>query len=138
MKKLAFIIGLAVFGTTYAQAFDFHGIKSGMTKEEVRDAMAAIGATGYLGGWESFKSIAFPPNRIVDGYDHTGKLMQLQLVYRIYGLSSPALSALKSTLETRLKAVVLELEKVIFATVSDEDILSADLEYYRNKFAQEL
>jgi hypothetical protein len=141
MKKIVFLITVVFLTTGYAQAFDFHGVKSGMTKEQVEQAMTAIGAKNARypdNKWEEFKTIDFPPLTVLTEYDHAGKLMELQLGYATNKLSSPAISALKSALETTFKATIHELENVLAVIVTDETILKNDFDHYKAKFNKEL
>jgi hypothetical protein len=122
-------------------AFDFHGVKSGMTKEEVSKSMKSLGAKNGKydkSKWEEFKSISFPPHVAVLKYNHNEKLMEMSLGYSTYKLSTTAVDALKSVIKSKFKGTILELENTVGVVLLDVNIMNRDIEYYKKKFKKEL
>lgn len=141
MKKIIIITFFTIFISNYAIAFDFHGIKSGMTKEQVMKAMSKLGAkkAGYPDNkWEGFKSITFSPHTALTEYDYAGKLLELQLGYSTYKFSRSKMAAIKSVLKSKYKAIILELDNGLGAILTDEKILRSDIQYYKNKYKKEM
>jgi len=141
MKRLLFITFLVLMMPIHAYAFNFHGVKSGMTKEEIEKTMEALGAKNNKydeSKWEEFKSIGFPPVFAILKFDHNGKLLEMQLFYSTYKLPSTAIEALKHVLKSKFKATMLDLDNSIGVILVDASLMKRDIEFYKQLFLKEL
>ena len=88
--------------------------------------------------WTEFKSLSFPPHVAILTYDHDGKLLEMSLRYRTYKLSATAVNALKSVFKSKFKGTILELKDTIGVVLTDANLMKLDIEYYKNKYKEEL
>ena len=143
MRAIVYSIFLAILFPVNALAFDWHGVRSGMTMEQVQEAMVQIGAIekrSYPDNyWEQFETILFPPSMASVRLDHAGKLLELQLSYKTRSLSMSAMSALKDVLKSKFNArIIAESDGLLAIVIVDEKTRQNDIEHYKRKFAAEL
>ena len=103
-----FLVALLVaFTSGNALAFDFHGVKSGMSKEQVSSALNRLGisdSSSYVDvGDDGISGVKPSPRFLSFGYDHQGKLYQMNIDYLFIkkDLTGPQTEAFKEVLEEK-------------------------------------
>jgi len=153
MKKAVLAFVFAILTSANAQAFEFHGIKSGMSKEAVSAALTSLGVAQdkynqvdlLTGDIESLKGVKHSPIMLSFTYNDKDQLYKMQVNYR-GDLSTPRGLGLKLALEDRYKAEVKEtaikfysisIESLVILLV-DEKILNSTIARYKEKYLSEL
>lgn len=120
MKKIIIFLTLTFAFNTHA--FDYYGIKSGMSKEEVEVKLKSFGVSQdsynqvdmITGDVKSLKGIELSPIMISFTYNFEDKLYKLQVNYR-GTLSNPNGVALKSALQEKFKITPIESEVKVYS-----------------------
>ena len=113
----------------HVHAFDFHGIKSGMSKDQVAKSLEALGArapndknsVGLLP--KGLNSVEFSPSQIKFSFDHEDRLYSLVLVYtEAFGIELDGVPgrAFILAIERKYKATLERERDTVFATLVDE------------------
>jgi len=126
VKKLFFIIVLFAV-PLQLQAFDFHGIKAGMSKDQVYQALKLLGAPApsetvslvQMSAAEGLKGVKWSPRSISFHYDHEDRLYSITLSYPVSLRRSedPPVTGLRGT------AFRSALEKKYGATLEIKEVL---------------
>jgi hypothetical protein len=86
MKKYLLVLLFTITFSTSSYAFDYHGIKSGMTKDQISKVLSGLGVNkvpdevSYLSDVQ-LKGVAIMPYILSMEYDYEGKLYKLELTY---------------------------------------------------------
>jgi len=156
MKKIAVIL-FTVFSITTAHAFDYHGIKSGMTKAEVSEVLKGLGATqdkynqvdlmGLAGMIKDkkLKDVNESPIMMSFTYNYEDRLYKLQLNY-LTDQTGPRGLGLKQALEAKFGAEVTEGRLKLYSTsidntvaiLIDEKMVKSAIAHHKSKYMGEL
>jgi len=151
MKKYIYV--LALLFSIPAYAFDYHGIKSGMSKSEVSAVLSKLGTTQdeynqvdlLMGDVKKLKGVKYSPIMISFTYNYDGKLYKMQLNY-YQDQSGPKGIGLKAALESKFKAVVREGRVKLYtssidttvALLIDDEIVKKSIAHHKNTLLKEL
>lgn len=126
MRNLLFVLVFLLF-PVHVQAFDFHGIKTGMSKDQVSEALKYLGAPApnervslvQLSEGQSLKGVKWSPRSISFEYDHEDRLYSLTLTYPVSlrGPNDPPVGGMHGL------AFRSALEKKYGATLDLKDVL---------------
>jgi len=151
MKKIAVIL-FTVFSITTAHAFDYHGIKSGMTKAEVSEVLKGLGATqdkynqvDLMGKDKKLKDVNESPIMMSFTYNYEDRLYKLQLNY-LTDQTGPRGLGLKQALEAKFGAEVTEGRLKLYSTsidntvaiLIDEKMVKSAIAHHKSKYMGEL
>ena len=146
------IVGILVFVIALpAHGFDFHGIRSGMRKEEVSEVAKQLGASISRDGTvtigdKGLSGMSPSPESITPAYDNQGHLYQLNLVYHLYDVitkglryySDPERKALKLALEEKYQATVLQEKVRYYVEMVDQEMLDNYISYLKSIYIDSL
>jgi len=152
MKKL--ILALLIIIPINSNAFDFHGIKSGMNNEQVSSIIKQLGASQdkynqvdlLSGDVKALKGIKKSPILISFEYNDKDELYKMQINYR-GDLSYPSGLGLKLALEQLFKVDVKETSIDIGYSIKvaslvivllDDVIFTSTINRYKKKYISEL
>ena len=155
MKKAVLVFAFAILISANAQAFEFHGIKSGMSKEAVSAVLESLVVAqnkryGYevaqdelvydsngVDNIKSLKGVKHPPLSLSLKYNDKDQLYAMEVVYRI-DLSEPDGLGLKLALEHLYKAEVKVTRRFGSLFLVDEQIFNSTIARYKEKYLSEL
>jgi len=149
MKNIVAILVLVI--SIPAHAFDFHGIKSGMTMKQVSDVTKQLGVSlsqdgSITIGDKGLPGVKLSPERITTAYDDHGRLYQLTLVYplldyatnQLREYSDPEREALKLALENKYQATVITGKARYYVQIVDREMLESYVSYLKKRFTDSL
>lgn len=135
-----------VLSSTGALAFDFHGVKSGMNRDEVANVFESLGLNRadirddriYTG----IGDLVISPS-VKMFFDHQGKLYKLQLHYGTHSVKSAYLDPLYrkaffDALVFKFGGVVTGGDGNIICTMTDEALENAYLHYLKDEYVKQL
>lgn len=140
MKKYLLILLFAITLPTSAFAFDYHGIKSGMTKDQISKVLSGLGVNKAPNEVSrlsdvQLKGVAIMPYIMSMEYDYEGKLYKLKLTYMGHRLPEGVNTlAFHQALTEKYKAEI-EIEKAsLTATIVDEKMMLKNILHYKNEY----
>ena len=153
MKKLIISILFGLFSVS-ASAFDYHGIKSGMTKDEMQAILKCESETCKFGDDDDPKDnpaldVFFGEikphglKQIEFAYTHDNKLWRIRLKFEQYkfGIAMPVV--FKSALEKKYPDASIDEETdrsgyfpvtVYYAFLIDSQLFAADVKHWQDEF----
>ena len=135
------LFAIIIFLSTPSFAFDFHGIKSGMTESQVSSALKKLGVSDPDSSYASLgdngiSGVKPSPRRLSFGYDHEGKLYQMNIDYVFIseGLTGPQTVAFKAVLEEKYKALIKDDKYGYEAILIDQKMLDKLISHHKSVF----
>ena len=149
-----FILTLFILVPVSVQAFDFHGIKSGMSNKQVSTELTKFGISQdknnqvdlITGDTKNMKGVKHSPIMIYFTYNDKDQLYKMQINYH-GDFSTPSGLGLKLALEQLYKTDVKETEIKFYDTIRVESlaiilinksIVESTINRYKNKYLEEL
>ena len=140
MKIRIISAALLILATFQSLAFEYHGIKSGMTRNEVAQSMAPLGGnkSKHSDTWSDIKNIPFPPQDIELIYDHNDRLYRAVLRYWVANIPDAQASALRVVLPEKYGAVIAGNSQEVVAVFTDDLLLEKSIEHYKIEYMTHL
>lgn len=153
MKRVFITILLGLFSIS-AYSFDYHGIKSGMTKDEVQAILKCEYSSCTFGDdddpednavLDKFFGETKPANlkRIEFAYTHDHKLWRIRLKFETYKIGIALPVGFKMALEEKYTDASVDEEtdrsgflpkSIYYAFLIDSELFAADVEYWKEEF----
>lgn len=142
MKNYLFILLFAITFPTSAFAFDYHGIKSGMTKDQISKVLSGLGVNKAPSEVSSpilvqLKGVAIGPSLLSMEYDYEGKLYKLELIYTSFPKDVNAV-ALHQAITEKYKAEIEIEGGSLTVTIVDEKRMLKNILHYKNEYIGEI
>ncbi len=156
MKRIFITILLSIFSTS-AYSFDYHGIESGMTKDEVQAILKCEYSSACTFGddddakdnavLDKFFGEKKPTNlkKIEFEYTRNQVLWRIRLKFETFGFGIAMPAAFKMALQEKYTDASVDEEidrsgyfpkTVYYAFLIDSELFASDLKYWKDKFLE--